>query len=82
MAEQFSQPCLFLMDSMNFGVILSMSMYPLLTRLRNLVTSKLFDLAVCSVVPVTLGILCNEMKKSECLLAPSSSFSSSKRRSE
>ncbi len=64
MAEQFSQPWLVLMDSMNFGVMSSMSMYPLSTRLRNLASSELFHLAEHYVVLVALGILCNEMKKS------------------
>jgi hypothetical protein len=70
MAEQFFQPCLVLMDLMNFGVMSPMSIYPLLTRLWSLALSKLFHLAGCSVVPLALGILCNEMKKSSRLLLP------------
>jgi hypothetical protein len=52
------------MALMNFGVMLLMSMYPLLMRLWNLASSEVFHLAMHSVVPVALGILCNEMKKS------------------
>ncbi len=55
---------------MNFGVMSSMVIYPLLTRLWNLAPSELFHLAVRSVVSVALGILCNEMKKSLRLLLP------------
>jgi hypothetical protein len=50
------------MDLMNFGVMLLMSMYPLSIRLWNLASSQLFHLAMRSVVPVALDILCNEMK--------------------
>jgi hypothetical protein len=46
-----------LMDSMNFGVMLSMSIFPFAMRLRNLSLSELFHLAVHSVVPVALGIV-------------------------
>jgi hypothetical protein len=47
----------FLMDLMNFGVMLSMSIFPFATRLQNLSLSELFQLAVCSVVPVALAIV-------------------------
>ncbi len=57
MAVRFSQSCFVLMDSMNFGVMLSMSIFPFATRLWNLSLSELFHLAVHSVVPVALGIV-------------------------
>jgi hypothetical protein len=56
-AVRFSQPCLVLIDLVNFGVMLSMLIFPLAMRLWNLLSSKLFHLAVRSVVPVALGIL-------------------------
>ncbi len=57
MAVQFSQLCFVLMDSMNFGVVLSMSIFPFATRLWNSSLSELFHLAACSVVLVALGIV-------------------------
>ncbi len=57
MVVRFSQPCFVLMDLMNFGVMLLMSIFPFAMRPWNLSSSELFHLAVRSVVLVALGIV-------------------------